>query len=109
MVSILLPVSSRMAFERTLNVLGAVSWHVVAKIVYLTVCLLLSFVSCRTAWKQQYGSQPLEWLPTSGGRSRASSNMLTGGAAAPPVKPPAPPVEPKSGHWGGQINVIVYV
>ena len=29
--------------------------------------------------------------------------MLTGGAAAPPVKFPAPPVNPKSSNWGGQV------
>ena len=33
---------------------------------------------------------------------KASSNMLTAGAAAPAVRPPAPAVEPKFWHCGGQ-------
>ena len=33
---------------------------------------------------------------------KASSNMLTAGAAAPAVKPPAPAVESKLWHCGGQ-------
>ena len=33
---------------------------------------------------------------------RASSNMLTAGAAAPAVKLPAPAVDPKLWHCGGQ-------
>ena len=35
-------------------------------------------------------------------RDKASSNMLTAGAAAPAVKPPAPAVESKLWHCGGQ-------
>ena len=34
--------------------------------------------------------------------AKASSNMLTAGAAAPAVKPPAPAVESKLLHCGGQ-------
>ena len=34
--------------------------------------------------------------------TKASSNMLTAGAAAPAVKPPAPAVESKLWHCGGQ-------
>ena len=33
---------------------------------------------------------------------KASSNMLTAGAVAPAVKPPAPAVESKLWHCGGQ-------
>ena len=36
------------------------------------------------------------------GSSKASSNMLTAGAVASAVKPPAPAVEPKLWHCGGQ-------
>ena len=44
----------------------------------------------------------LAW-PGSGSVShKASSNMLTAGAAAPAVKPPAPAVESKLWHCGGQ-------
>ena len=36
------------------------------------------------------------------GGSKASFNMLTAGAAAPAVQPPAPAVESKLWHCGGQ-------
>ena len=49
----------------------------------------------------RYGRQP-----------RASSNMLTAGAAVPAVKPPAPAVDKKLWHCGGQVmpwHLLKYV
>ena len=57
-------------------------------------------------WSEYYWTPPLSILvdPCGCGTDlpgKASSNMLTAGAVAPAVKPPALAVESKLWHWGG--------